>query len=159
MSEGKSVFSGRRQANATGLRFAVITARFNNKITDNLREAALRTLKDAGAAEGDIAVFEVPGCFEIPIIAKRLAGSGQFDAIIALGAVIRGETPHFEYVANEAAAGIARAAYDTGIPVSFGILTTDTLAQASARSSGPKGNKGTEAALTAVEMAKLLKSI
>lgn len=159
MGGDKSAFSGREPADATGLRFAVITARFNREITDRLRDAALRTLIDAGAAERDIALFEVPGCFEIPLVAKRLAESRRFDAIIALGAVIRGETPHFEYVANEAAAGVARAAYDTGVPVSFGILTTDTLKQAAARAGGPRGNKGAEAALTAVELARLLKSI
>ena len=159
MSGDKSAFSGNLPADATGLRFAVITARFNREITDRLRDSAIRTLIDAGAADRDIAVFEVPGCFEIPIVAKRLAESGRFDAIIALGAVIRGETPHFDYVANEAAAGVARAAYDTGVPVSFGILTTDSLAQAAARAGGPRGNKGTEAALTAVELARLLKSI
>ncbi|MFH1736394.1 MAG: 6,7-dimethyl-8-ribityllumazine synthase [Actinomycetota bacterium] len=159
MGGDKSAFSDKTKADATGLRFAVITARFNREITDQLQDAALRTLVDAGAAERDIAVFEVPGCFEIPIVAKRLATSGRFDAIIALGAVIRGETPHFEYVANEAAAGVARVAYDTGVPVSFGILTTDTLKQAAARAGGPRGNKGAEAALTAVELARLLKSI
>jgi len=143
-------------ADARGLRFAIIVARFNSQITERLLAGACEALKRASAEAHE--VFHVPGAFELPFAAKRLAGSGDFDAVIALGAVIRGETPHFEYVAGEAARGLQQVALETGVPVSFGVLTTDTFAQAEARAGGPEGslesNKGFDAAMTAIEMTR-----
>jgi 6,7-dimethyl-8-ribityllumazine synthase len=138
-------------ADANGLRFAIVAARFNSAITEKLVEGALEALSGAGAAVSD--VRHVPGAFELPLAAKLLAKSGSYDAIIALGAVIRGDTPHFEYVAGAAAQGLQQVALETGVPVSFGVLTTDSYDQAAARSGGKHGNKGHDAALTAVEMA------
>lgn len=135
------------QGDAHGLRFAIVTARFNAPITEKLLEGARQALADAGAECVD--EFLVPGAFELPLAAKRLAASRSYDAIVALGAVIRGDTPHFDYVAGEAARGLQQAALETGIPVAFGVLTTDTLAQAQARL-----HKGHDAAMTAVEMAR-----
>ena len=137
---------------ATGLRFAIVVARFNSAITERLLEGACEALKKSGAASHQ--VFRVPGAFELPFAAKKLAGGGDFDAIIALGCVIRGDTPHFEYVAGECARGIQQAALETGVPVAFGVLTTDSSAQAEARAGGAAGNKGFDAAMTAVEMAR-----
>jgi 6,7-dimethyl-8-ribityllumazine synthase len=134
---------------AHGLKFAVVVARFNSAITEKLLEGAREALTKAGA--GGIEVFHVPGAFELPLAAQKLAKS--YDAIIALGAVIRGETPHFDYVAGAAANGLQQVALETGTPVSFGVLTTDTLAQAEARAGGKQGNKGYDAAMTAIEMA------
>jgi 6,7-dimethyl-8-ribityllumazine synthase len=132
---------------ATGLRFAVVVARFNSMITDKLLEGAREALSKAKAEAPDI--FHVPGAFELPFAAKMLAQTHRYHGVIALGAVIRGDTPHFDYVAGEAARGLQDVALQTGIPVAFGVLTTDTLAQAEARS-----NKGFDAAMTAIEMAR-----
>lgn len=135
---------------ARGLRFAVVTARYNRDITAKLLAGARQAL--ACAAQVDL--FEVPGAFELPLAALRLARNGRYDAIVALGCVIRGETPHFEYVAGEAARGLQQVALETGVPVAFGVLTTDTVEQAEARAGGALGNKGYDAAMTAVEMAR-----
>jgi 6,7-dimethyl-8-ribityllumazine synthase len=142
---------------ATGMRIAVVAGRFNDHITTPLLEGALGTLRDAGL--DDPPVHWVPGAFEIPLVAQRLATSGDCDAVICLGAVIRGDTPHFDFVAGECAAGIARVSLDTGVPVVFGVLTTDDLDQALARCGGAVGNKGEESAATAVEMVNLLRQL
>jgi len=142
---------------ASDLHVAVIWARFNRDITERLLDGALSALKTSGAAA--VKVYQVPGCFELPLVARKLAETGDFDAVVALGAVIRGETPHFDYVAGEAAAGLARASYDTGIPVAFGVLTTNNRDQAQDRAGGRSGNKGADAALTAVETALTIKSL
>jgi 6,7-dimethyl-8-ribityllumazine synthase len=137
---------------ASGLRFAVIVARFNSAITDKLLDGATQALKKTNAARQE--VFYVPGAFELAFAAKKLAGTGDFDAIIALGAVVRGDTPHFDYVAGESARGIMQVSLETGVPVIFGVLTTDNWEQAEARAGGSAGNKGFDAAMTAVEMAR-----
>jgi 6,7-dimethyl-8-ribityllumazine synthase len=142
---------------ATGMRIAVVAGRFNDHVTEPLLEGALGTLRDAGLA--DVPVHWVPGAFEMPLVAQRLAASGACDAVICLGAVIRGDTPHFDFVAGECAAGIARVALSTGVPVVFGVLTTDDLDQARARAGGVVGNKGCESAATAVEMVALLRQL
>ncbi|HEY4708035.1 MAG TPA: 6,7-dimethyl-8-ribityllumazine synthase [Thermodesulfobacteriota bacterium] len=144
---------------AKGLKVAVVLGRFNDFISGRLLEGALDTLVRSGAADDDIDVVKVPGSFEIPVAAKTLAETGRYDAILCLGCVIRGATPHFDYVAGEAAKGIARVALDHGIPVSFGIITADNLEQAIERAGTKSGNKGRDAALTAIEMANLLKTI
>jgi 6,7-dimethyl-8-ribityllumazine synthase len=135
---------------ARGLKIAVVVARFNESITAKLLEGAKKALKDAARAD----VFWVPGSFELPLAAKLLAGKGRYDAIVALGCVIRGGTPHFEYVCNEAARGIQQVMLETGVPVAFGVLTTEDWRQAEERAGGPAGNKGYEAAMTAIEMAR-----
>ena len=142
---------------ATGMRFAIVVARFNRDITEALLDGAERMLRKHDAA--DVTVAWVPGAFELPLVAKRFAASGTVDAVVCLGAVIRGETAHFEYVAGEAAAGITRAALDTGVPVVFGVLTVDTREQAHDRLGGKEGHKGEEAALTAIEMVSLLRRL
>ncbi len=142
---------------ATGMRFAIAVARFNGDITEKLLEGAETMLRKHDAA--DVSVAWVPGAYELPLVAKRLAGSGAVDAVVCLGAVIRGETAHFEFVAGEAAAGITRAALDTGVPVIFGVLTVDNREQALNRLGGTEGNKGEEAALTAIEMVSLLRGL
>jgi 6,7-dimethyl-8-ribityllumazine synthase len=142
---------------AAGMRIAIVAGRFNDHITVPLLDGALATLKKAGL--DDVPVHWVPGAFEIPLVAQRLAASGAFDAVVCLGAVIRGDTPHFDYVAGECAAGIMRVALDTGVPVVFGVLTTDDLDQALARCGGEVGNKGEESAATAVEMVNLLRQL
>lgn len=142
-----------------GLRIAVLLSRFNEPVGDRLLEGALRTLEHRGVRPGDILVVKVPGAFELPAVAKRLAGSGRHDAVVCLGAVVRGETPHFEYVAGEASRGIARTSYETGVPVLFGVLTADTVEQALERAGGRHGNKGAEAALGAIEMARLVRAL
>ncbi len=141
-----------QQLNANGLNFAILVARFNSAITEKLLAGAREALTKAGAKSQE--VFYVPGAFELPFAAKKLAERGDFDAIVALGAVIRGETPHFEYVAGEAARGLQQAALETGVPIAFGVLTTDNQEQAEARAGGAAGNKGFDAAMTAVEMAR-----
>jgi 6,7-dimethyl-8-ribityllumazine synthase len=138
------------KADAGGLRFAIVVARFNSGITDKLLAGAQDALAHAGAKSSR--VYRVPGAFELPFAAQRLAKG--FDAIIALGAVIRGETPHFDFVAGAAAQGLLRVTLDTGKPVAFGVLTTNTLAEAEARAGGALGNRGYDAAMTAVEMAR-----
>jgi len=144
---------------AQGLRFGIIVSRFNDFICDRLLGGALDALKRSGAEDRDVDVYKVPGAFEIPLIAKKIAGRGQYDAVICLGAVIRGATPHFDYVANEVSKGVASASLETGTPISFGVLTTDTLEQAIERAGSKAGNKGWEAALVAVEMANLIKQM
>jgi 6,7-dimethyl-8-ribityllumazine synthase len=144
-------------ADATGLRFAVVVSRFNESVTDSLRDAATAALNEAGAA--GVQVLAVPGAFEIPQAARAAAESGRFDAIVCLGCVIRGETPHFDYIASAVAHGITDAAGDTGVPMAFGVLTTDTVEQATARSGPGPDNKGREAAAAAIEMAVLLRAL
>lgn len=137
-------------------RFALVAARFNGLVVDGLVAGAIDALLRHGVAEKAIDVVRVPGSFEIPLVAQRLAGGGQYAAVICLGAVIRGDTDHYDYVAGEAAGGVARAALATGVPVIFGILTCDTLEQALNRAGAKAGNKGQDAALTAIEMVNLL---
>jgi 6,7-dimethyl-8-ribityllumazine synthase len=144
---------------AAGLRVAIVASRFNETITRQLLEGALSGLRRCGLDEAGTTVAWVPGAFELPLAAQRLAASGEFDAVIALGAVIRGSTAHFEHVAGQAAAGLARAGLDTGVPVVFGLLTTDTIDQAIERSGTKAGNKGFDAALSAIEMADLLRQL
>ena len=147
------------EVDARGLRLAVIVARFNADVTRRLLEGCRDELAARGASEDALSYMEVPGCFELPLMAKTLAASGAFDAIICLGAVIRGDTPHFEYVSSATASGIQRAALDTGVPVVFGVLTVDNEQQAYDRLGGPAGHKGREAALTAIEMARALRAV
>jgi 6,7-dimethyl-8-ribityllumazine synthase len=142
-----------------GMRVAIICGRFNDLITDRLLEGALGGLGVHGVKEADVTVAWVPGAFEIPVAAKRCAASGAFDAVVTLGAVIRGDTAHFEYVAGPCAEGIQRAALDTGIPIVFGVLTTENLDQALQRSDLEGDNKGEEAARTAIEMVDLLRRL
>jgi 6,7-dimethyl-8-ribityllumazine synthase len=144
---------------ASGMRLAIVAARFNGDVTKLLLEGALDELADRGVEPDGVQVAWVPGAFEIPLAAKHLADSGELDAVICVGAVIRGDTPHFDYVAGECAAGISRVALDTGIPVALGVLTTDDLDQALARAGGAEGNKGAEAAATAMEMVALLRKL
>src|SRR5262245_4572899 len=141
------------------LRIAIVAARFNGIIVDSLIRGALEALHGHGALDQQIDLVRVPGAFEIPVAVRKLIARGRHDAIIALGAVIRGETPHFEYVAGECARGLARLALDSGVPVAFGVLTTDTDAQAVERAGTKSGNKGAEAAITAIEMANLLRQL
>lgn len=148
---------GERQAQ--GLRVAIIAGRFNDFVVEPLLSGALGLLEQHGALREAIKVLRVPGAFELPLVAQKLAASGAFDAVIALGAVIRGDTPHFDFVAGECAAGLARVALDTGVPVIFGVLTTDTVQQAKDRAGGKLGNKGAEAALTAIDMVRLLRAL
>ena len=143
---------------AKGLRLAIVVSRFNSFITERLLTGALDTLSRAGADDRRIEVVRVPGSFEIPVTAKALAQSGRFDAIITLGCIIRGETQHFDYLSAEVTRGIQLAALETGVPMAFGVLTTDTLEQAVDRAGAKSGNKGAEVALAAVEMANLLRS-
>ncbi|MBB14864.1 6,7-dimethyl-8-ribityllumazine synthase [Candidatus Poribacteria bacterium] len=143
----------------SGLEFAILVSRFNSFITEKLLEGALDTLKLHGVALDDVSVFRTPGSYEIPATAKRLADTGKFNAIICLGAVIRGETPHFDYVAGESASGISQVSYATGIPTIFGVITTDTVNQAIERAGIKTGNKGSEAATAAIEVINLYKQI
>lgn len=140
-------------------RIAVVAGRFNDHVTKPLLEGCLEGLSAYGVPIETVHVSWVPGAFEVPLVAERLAASGAVDAVVCLGAVIRGDTPHFEYVAAECAAGVMRAALDTGIPIAFGVLTTDDLDQAMARAGGSEGNKGREAAVTALEMISLLRGL
>ncbi|MBX3243193.1 MAG: 6,7-dimethyl-8-ribityllumazine synthase [Acidobacteria bacterium] len=149
----------RGQVNAKGSRFAVVVSRWNDFLTSKLSEGAISALETHGVDETDVEVFMVPGAFELPLTSLKLANSGNFDAVIALGVVIRGETPHFDYVAGEAAKGIAQAGMTTGIPVIFGVVTTDTLEQAINRCGGKAGNKGYEAAVSAIEVVNLHREI
>ena len=140
-------------------RFALAAARFNSAVVDGLVAGALDALKRHGVDDSAVDLVRVPGSFEIPLVAQRLAASGKYAAVICLGAVIRGDTDHYDHVASQAAAGVARAAPDTGVPVVFGVLTCDTLEQAMNRAGAKAGNKGFEAALTAVEMVNLLRQL
>ena len=144
---------------AGGLKFAIVISRYNDFITRRLVEGAHDAIARHGGSLDNVENFWVPGAFEIPLIAKKLAESGKYDAVICLGAVIRGGTPHFDYVAGEAAKGIGQAGLQTGVPVIFGILTTDTIEQAIERAGVKLSNRGAEAALSAIEMANLLKGL
>jgi len=144
---------------AKGLKAAVVVSRFNDFISGRLLEGAMDTLVRSGASEADIDIVKVPGSFEMPVVAKALAKGGKYDAIICLGCVIRGATAHFDYVAGEAAKGIARVSLDFDCPVAFGVITADNLEQAIERAGTKSGNKGRDAALTAIEMASLLKAV
>lgn len=138
-----------------GFRFAIVVARWNDFLTARLTEGALDALERLGAVENQVEIFKVPGSFEIPLTAQKVAESQKFDAVICLGAVIRGQTPHFDFVAGEAAKGIGQAAMKTGVPVLFGVVTADTLEQAIDRAGVKAGNKGFEAAMSAVELVNL----
>ncbi|MBN9658026.1 MAG: 6,7-dimethyl-8-ribityllumazine synthase [Acidobacteria bacterium] len=151
------VFEG--NLDGKGLKFALIVSRFNSFITERLLNGALDALSRAGVAQGDIEIAKVPGSWEMPVVAAQIARQKRHDGVICLGAVIRGETPHFDYVAGEAAKGLAHVSLETGIPIAFGVLTTNTLEQAIDRAGAKGGNKGFESAMTAIEMANLLKSL
>ena len=144
---------------ARDLRFGIIAARFNDFVVEPLIRGALDALKRHGVGEKQVELVRVPGAFDIPIVARKMALSNRYDALIALGAVIRGQTPHFDYVAGECAGGIARIALESGVPIAFGVLTTDTAEQAVDRAGGKAGNKGADAALVAVEMANVLRRL
>jgi 6,7-dimethyl-8-ribityllumazine synthase len=141
---------------ARGRRFAVVAAEFNEMVVSKLVEGALACFRLHGVSEDDITLAWVPGAFELPLVAKRLAQSGLHDAVVCLGAVIRGETPHFDFVAGEAARGVQQVGLETGVPVSFGVLTTESMAQALDRAGGKHGNKGWDAAMAAMQMVSLL---
>ena len=144
---------------ASGLRFAIVVARFNSFITERLLGGAMDALLRAGGSEDMIDVVKVPGSWEVPLVAGELARQHRYDALICLAAVVRGDTPHFDYVAGEAAKGIAHVSSETGVPVAFGVLTTNTLEQAIDRAGAKSGNKGFDAAMTAIEMANLLRTL
>jgi 6,7-dimethyl-8-ribityllumazine synthase len=143
--------------NAEAFRFAIVASRWNEFISGRLVEGALNALERLGATEERVAIYRVPGAFEVPTLALRLARSGKFDAVICLGTIIRGQTPHFDYIANEVSRGVAQAGLETGLPVVFGIVTADTVDQAIDRAGVKLGNKGFEAAMTAVELVNLYK--
>jgi len=147
------------QLTGAGLRVAIVAARFNEFITSKLVGGAVDTLVRHGADDGAIDIAWVPGAFEIPLLAQRLAASGKYDTVICLGAVIRGATPHFDYVAAEVAKGVGQVGLATGLPVVFGVLTTDTIEQAIERAGSKAGNKGADAAMAAIEMVSLLKAL
>jgi len=147
------------QLSAAGLRFAIVVSRFNGFITERLLNGAMDALARTGANPDLIDVIKVPGSWEIPLVAGEVARQHRYDAVICLSAVIRGETPHFDYVAAEAAKGIAHASAETGVPVAFGVLTTNTLEQAIDRAGAKGGNKGFDAAMSAIEMANLLRAL
>lgn len=151
------IYEGELQAK--GLKFGIVMSRFNDFITSKLLDGAMDALLRHGAKEDDIDVVKVPGSFEIPMVAKKMALKGSCNAIICLGTVIRGATPHFEYIAAEVSKGIASASMETGMPIAFGIITCDTIEQAVERAGTKSGNKGWDAAITAIEMAQLLKKL
>lgn len=144
---------------AKGLKVGIVVSRFNDFIGERLLDGAVDTLVRSGAADNDIDVVKVPGTFEMPVVAKTMAKSGNYDAIVCVGCVIRGSTPHFDYVAGEAAKGIAKVSLDFETPVAFGVITADNLEQAIERAGTKSGNKGRDAALTAIEMANILKAL
>ena len=144
---------------ASSGRFAVVVGRWNSFVVEHLKEGALDTLRRHGVSDDNITVMYAPGAFEIPLVCKKAAASGNYDAIIALGAVIRGGTPHFDYVAGECASGLARVSMEEQVPVAFGVLTTDSIEQAIERSGTKAGNKGEDAAMTALEMVSLLRQL
>jgi 6,7-dimethyl-8-ribityllumazine synthase len=152
-----NVIQGELQA--TGLKFAIVVSRFNDFITGKLLDGAVDALVRHGAKDEDIDVVKVPGAFEIPLAAKKVAQKGSYHAVICLGTVIRGATPHFDYVASEVSKGVASASLDTGVPIAFGVLTTDTIEQAVERAGTKSGNKGFDAAVTAIEMAQVFKKL
>jgi len=149
----QGIYSGK------GLKFAIVAGRFNDFITQSLIGGAVDALVRLEVAEDDIQVYKVPGAFEIPLMSKKIAETGKYDGVITLGAVIRGSTPHFDYVSAEVSKGVAKVALDTGVPVIFGVLTTDTIEQAVERAGTKHGNKGAEAAMSALEMASVLKMV
>lgn len=151
------IIEGKLQAQ--GLKFGIIVSRFNEFITSRLLEGALDALLRHGAKENDIEIVKVPGSFEIPLIAKKLAQSGKFNALICLGTLIRGATPHFDYIAAEVSKGIALVGLETGIPISFGVITADTIEQAIERAGSKSGNKGWDAAMVAIEMARVTEEL
>jgi 6,7-dimethyl-8-ribityllumazine synthase len=157
MEDTMNIIEGK--LSAEGLKFGIIVGRFNSFITERLLEGAIDCILRHGGSKENIEIVKVPGSFEIPLTAKKLAKSGKYDAIICLGAVIRGSTPHFDYVANEVTKGIAQISLETEVPISYGILTTDTIEQAVERAGTKMGNKGFDAAMVAIEMANVLKSI
>jgi 6,7-dimethyl-8-ribityllumazine synthase len=144
---------------AKGLKFGIVLSRFNNFVSDRLLEGALDALRRSGAEEGDCSVVRVPGSFEIPLATKKMAKSGRYDALICLGCVIRGATPHFEYIATEVTKGIASITLESEVPISFGVLITDNIEQAIERAGSKVGNKGFDAAMSAIEMANLMKEM
>lgn len=144
---------------AKGQKFCILVSRFNDFITGKLLEGALDALTRVGAKDEDITVVRVPGAFEIPVVAKKAAASGRYDAVVCLGAVIRGATPHFDYVSSEVSKGVASVGLESGMPVIFGVLTTDSIEQAIERAGSKSGNKGFEAAMAAVEMVNLFKAL
>lgn len=154
MSQDKPKF---QKLSAKGMRFAIVVARYNSEITDQLLKGAVGILSKRGASGGDIAIFWVPGAFELPLTLKSLAKTKKYDALIALGAVIRGDTPHFEYVCQGATQGIQEAMLQTDVPIAFGLLTTNNKKEAIERIGGKEGHKGEEAARVAIEMAHLMK--
>jgi 6,7-dimethyl-8-ribityllumazine synthase len=145
--------------NSSGMRFGIVASRFNEFVTSRLLSGALDALERTGAEESNITVVRVPGSFEIPLAAKKLVQSRKYDAVICLGTLIRGETPHFEYISNEVAKGIGLVSLESGIPVAFGVLTAESVEQAVDRAGMKSGNKGFEAAMSAIEMANLIKQI
>lgn len=144
---------------AKGLKFGIIVSRFNDFITSRLLDGAIDALLRHGAREDDIEVVRVPGSFEIPLIAKKMALKGLYNAVICLGTVIRGATPHFDYIAAEVSKGIAAASLETGVPIAFGVITSETIEQAVERAGTKAGNKGWDAAITAIEMAQVLRKL
>lgn len=144
---------------AKGQKFGIVVSRFNSFICERLLEGAVDAIVRHGADDADIHVARVPGAFEIPLAAKKMAEAGKYDAIICLGAVIRGSTPHFDYVASEVSKGVATVSLDSGVPIAFGVLTTDTIEQAVERAGSKAGNKGFEAAVTAIETVNLIKAL
>ena len=154
---GYSVIEGK--LDAKGLKTAIVASRFNDFVTAKLIEGAVDCLLRHGSLDKEITIIRVPGSFELPLAAKKAASSGKYDAVVCLGALIRGQTPHFEYIAAQVTKGVAQVSLETGIPVTFGVVTADTLEQAIDRAGAKAGNKGYEAALGAVEMADLLRQI
>ena len=144
---------------AKGLKFGIVLSRFNNFVAERLLEGALDALRRSGAEEGDITVVRVPGSFEIPLAAKKLAKTARYDGVICLGCVIRGATPHYAYIATEVTKGIASVSLESELPVAFGVLTTDTIEQAIERAGTKMGNKGFDAAMSAIEMANLMREL
>lgn len=158
MSDSRNIsFEG--DLRAEGLRFAIVVSRFNSIVTERLLEGATAAIEKCGGKTADVRVIRIPGAFEFPVTARTLAQTERYDAIVCLGAVVRGDTPHFDYVAGEAARGIAQASYDSGVPVAFGVITANTMEQAQDRAGGKDGNKGFDAAMTAIEMAHVLRRI
>ncbi len=157
MSIQTRIFEG--ELSAAGLRLAIVVSRFNSFITDRLLSGALDAIQRSGGEDAQVDIVRIPGAWEFPITVRALTATKKYDAVICLGAVIKGDTPHFDYVAGEAAGGIGAAAVDSGIPVAFGVLTTNTVEQAVDRAGAKAGNKGFDAAMTAIEMANLLQKL
>lgn len=158
-SKGSPASRPRERSEAAGLRVAIVAARFNSEVTDRLVEGALRALVDHGASERDVDTWRVPGAWELPQAAARALDAGRYDALLALGCVIRGETPHFDYVCQNASLGLGAVARASSVPVAFGVLTTDTLEQAMARAGSGPDNKGYEAAMAALEMVSVFRGM